>query len=103
MKCYPCTAGAHLLRVVHASPWTTIPRGDVSGMVGSIPDSKVHGTNMGPNWGRQDPGGAPCWPRELCHLRYFTGSYLYMSSAHISLKRTIFLNSYHIIGILLKV
>ena len=25
---------------------------------GSIPDSKVHGANMGPTWGRQDPG----WP-----------------------------------------
>ena len=24
-----------------------------------IPDSKVHGANMGPTWGRQDPGG-PC-------------------------------------------
>ena len=23
----------------------------------SIPDSKVHGANMGPIWGRQDPGG----------------------------------------------
>ena len=23
----------------------------------AIPDSKVHGTNMGPIWGRQDPGG----------------------------------------------
>ena len=22
-----------------------------------IPDSKVHGANMGPIWGRQDPGG----------------------------------------------
>ena len=22
-----------------------------------IPDSKVHGANMGPTWGRQDPGG----------------------------------------------
>ena len=21
------------------------------------PDNKVHGANMGPNWGRQDPGG----------------------------------------------
>ena len=21
------------------------------------PDSKVHGANMGPTWGRQDPGG----------------------------------------------
>ena len=23
-----------------------------------IPDSKIHGANMGPTWGRQDPG----WP-----------------------------------------
>ena len=23
----------------------------------TYPDSKVHGTNMGPTWGRQDPGG----------------------------------------------
>ena len=22
-----------------------------------IPDSKVHGANVGPTWGRQDPGG----------------------------------------------
>ena len=29
------------------------------------PDSKVHGANMGPSWGRQDPGG---WPHELCYL-----------------------------------
>ena len=25
--------------------------------VWAIPDSKAHGANMGPNWGRQDPGG----------------------------------------------
>ena len=23
----------------------------------TIPDSKVHGANMGPIWGQQDPGG----------------------------------------------
>ena len=23
---------------------------------------------MGPIWGRQDPGGPPCWPHELCYL-----------------------------------
>ena len=23
----------------------------------NFPDSKVHGANMGPIWGRQDPGG----------------------------------------------
>ena len=26
-------------------------------VVSNIPDSKVHGANMGPIWGRQDPGG----------------------------------------------
>ena len=28
----------------------------------SDPDSKVHGTNMGPIWGRQDPGGLHVGP-----------------------------------------
>ena len=32
------------------------------------PDSKVHGANVGPTWGRQDPGGPQCWPHELCYL-----------------------------------
>ena len=27
-----------------------------------IPDSKVHGANMGPTWGRQDPGGPQIGP-----------------------------------------
>ena len=26
------------------------------------PDSKVHGANMGPIWGRQDPGGPHVGP-----------------------------------------
>ena len=26
------------------------------------PDSKVHGANMGPTWGRQDPGGLHLGP-----------------------------------------
>ena len=30
--------------------------------VGNTPDSKVHGTNMGPIWGRQDPGGPDVGP-----------------------------------------
>ena len=28
----------------------------------NIPDSKVHGTNMGPIWGQQDPGGPHVGP-----------------------------------------
>ena len=30
--------------------------------IGYIPDSKVHGANMGPIWGRQDPGGPHVGP-----------------------------------------
>ena len=28
----------------------------------SVPDSKVHGANMGPIWDRQDPGGPHVGP-----------------------------------------
>ena len=30
-----------------------------------IPDNKVHGANMGPIWGRQDPGGPHVGPMDL--------------------------------------
>ena len=33
----------------------------------AFPDSKVHGANLGPIWGRQDPGG-PLLSHELCYL-----------------------------------
>ena len=29
------------------------------------PDSKVHGANMGPIWGRQDPGGPHVGPMDF--------------------------------------
>ena len=29
------------------------------------PDSKVHGANIGPIWGRQDPGGPHVGPMNL--------------------------------------
>ena len=29
------------------------------------PDSKVHGTNMGPIWGRRDPGGPDVGPMDI--------------------------------------
>ena len=29
----------------------------------NIPDSKFHGANMGPIWGRQDPGGPHVGPK----------------------------------------
>ena len=34
----------------------------VAKWLGGIPDSKVHGANMGPIWGRQDPGGPHVGP-----------------------------------------
>ena len=39
-------------------------KGPPPGMKDS-PDSKVHGTNMGPIWGRQDPGGPHVGPMNL--------------------------------------
>ena len=35
---------------------------------GWYPDSKVHGANMGPIWGRQDTRWVKCLPHELCNL-----------------------------------
>ena len=26
-------------------------------LIGTNPDNKIHGANMGPTWGQQDPGG----------------------------------------------
>ena len=37
-----------------------------------LPDSKDHGANMGPIWGRQ----APCWPHGLCYLGWYRNSSL---------------------------
>ena len=56
----------------------------------SIADSKIHGANMGPIWGRQDPGGPHLGPMNLgiwdvvlyiCdtsiyfHMRHFSATY----------------------------
>ena len=37
-----------------------------------VPDSNVHGANMGPICGRQDPGGPHVGPYEPCYLGYYT-------------------------------
>ena len=34
----------------------------LTGVTEANPDSKVHGANMGPIWGRQDPGGPHIGP-----------------------------------------
>ena len=38
------------------------------------PDSKVHGANMGPNWGRQDPGGLHVGPMNFAIWEMFLGT-----------------------------
>ena len=42
----------------------------------TIPDSKVHGANMGPIWGRQDPGGPHVGPMNfaICDGYWGTGN-----------------------------
>ena len=42
-----------------------VDNGAVVEMNGNFPDSKVHGANMGPIWGRQDPGGLHVGPMNL--------------------------------------
>ena len=37
-------------------------REDVESCEGQYPDSKVHWANMGPFWGRKDPGGPQAGP-----------------------------------------
>ena len=46
----------------------------------NAPDSKVHGANMGPIWGRQDPGG----PHELCYLRPSLIDWVYIQNSNAS-------------------
>ena len=40
----------------------------------AIPDSTVHGANMGPIWGRQDPGGPHVGPMNFAILDAFMSS-----------------------------
>ena len=44
-----------------------------------FPDSKVHGANMGPIWGRQDPGGPHVGPHEPCYLGLIADKIVYRS------------------------
>ena len=41
------------------------PGASVMTLISHIPDSKVYGANMGPIWGRQDPGGPHVGPMKL--------------------------------------
>ena len=47
----------------------------------SIPDSKVHGPNMGPTWGRQDPGGPQVDPMKIDIWVFFSAA-LRLATGH---------------------
>ena len=55
--------GSHVHCMHHF--WTSLTK---SSGVWSTTDSKVHGANMGPIWGRQDPGGPHVGPLILAIL-----------------------------------
>ena len=59
----------------------------------NFPDSKVHGANMGPNWGRQDQGGPHVGPMNFA-IRvsgpYFGTQPLYYDLDRISYGSDIF-------------
>ena len=50
--------------ICHHELWPTSVSHPFSSL-NSSPDSKVHGANMGPIWGRQDPGGPHVSPMNL--------------------------------------
>ena len=49
------------LAAVSCARWSLLMRFSDSPFM-KLPDSKVHGANMGPIWGRQDPGGPHVGP-----------------------------------------
>ena len=59
-----------LLSIRHqTSMWTNVPLPSAKTDLGpswlTCPDNKVHVANMGPIWGRQDPGGPHVGPTNL--------------------------------------
>ena len=48
----------------------------VDRLVFTYPDSKVHGTNMGPTWGRQDPGGPHVGHMNLAIWVFYQHTYM---------------------------
>ena len=63
------------------------------------PDSRVHGANMGPNWGRQDPGGPHVGPVNFIIWEVLSGvNYLETFEMTIKLKNNVYIrpvNIYH--------
>ena len=58
----------YLLLVTSSRYASSLQSNDFKILMIAALDSKVHGANMGPIWGRQDPGGPHVGPHELCYL-----------------------------------
>ena len=56
-------------------------------MVNEFPDSKVHGANMGPIWGRQGPGGPHVGPMNLAIWVCLMGGFTTQSVSNEKLSR----------------
>ena len=54
-------SNASKLLIVHSPEFTLLEENKLS-IVIAYPDSAVHGVNMGPIWGREDPGGSHVGP-----------------------------------------
>ena len=61
------------------------------------PDSKVHGANMGPIWGRQDPGGphVPCYLGRCCFVVAWHWLMLSLQHYFTGFPTTILLSQFH--------
>ena len=70
--------------------------GDWSGnRIDIYPDSKVHGANMGPIWGRQDPGGPHVGPMNFA-ICVGSGSY-FPNECHQNAMVQVWLDISHIL------
>ena len=59
---FDCLFRANHNRIIKALPYWCFVRWLVDRSSINTPDNKVHGANMGPIWGRQDPGGPHVGP-----------------------------------------
>ena len=67
--------------------------------MGDHPDSKGHGANMGPTWGRQDPGGPHVGPVNLVALWVASSTYddIFAYMAYMVMT-VLFLNRYNAVS-----
>ena len=66
----------------------------LSGTICVIPDSKVHGANMGPIWNRQDPGGPHVGP---VNIAIWDVPYVFVDTTEVdktNFKWTLFFHMY---------